>query len=834
MKILKKAIITLFLIPCTFIAADAQNTSHSAEIYEAIRKLNFLGSALYVGAHPDDENTALISYLANGERAQTAYMSLTRGDGGQNLIGSELRELLGVIRTQELLQARNVDGGRQYFSRANDFGFSKLPDETFNFWEKEKVLHDLVYVIRKFQPDVIINRFDHRTPGATHGHHTASAMLSVEAFALAGDSTKFTAQLGEASLWQPKRLFFNDSWFLYPSQDAFEKADHRHKLKVHTGAYYPGKGQSNGEIAAKSRSQHSSQGFGAAASRGDAVEYLEIIAGDMPKEDIFEGIDTSWERIPGGKEIGDILHKVEENYDFKNPAASVPDLLNAYRLIQNLNNAYWRDIKENEIKKIIADALGLYLEATVASPYGVRNEEVKVKLKAINRSPVSVRLSQVSIGVEHFTENISLEENKMTVLDKTYTLPAHTPYSSPYWLEELHTTGMYSVSDKKLIGQPERSGTLLAKFDLNIDGISLSLEKPLQYSYVNPAKGEIYQPFALLPKASLQFEEKVVIYPSASAQKITVKVEAHTAGIEGSLRLHAPQDWQISPTEQKVSLERKGETKVFYFDVKAPDHPSEIDLQAELKTGKNTYDRQLSRIEYEHIPTQYVLLPAEAKHVRIDIEKKGDKIAYIHGAGDVVPDNLRQIGYKVDIISPENVSQEALAAYDAVILGVRAFNVLPELKYKNRELFDYVKNGGNLIVQYNVSRGQLVTEEVAPFPLQISLDRVTDEDSKVEFLDKEHPALNYPNAITEKDFENWVQERGLYFPDTWDALFTPLLSMHDKGEDSKEGSLLVAKYGKGYYVYTGLSFFRELPAGVSGAYRLMANLISLGKNENTK
>lgn len=831
---LKKIILPLLFIPSFFISVIAQTSSSSVDIYNALQKLNVLGTALYVAAHPDDENTALISYLANDQKVRTAYMSLTRGDGGQNLIGSELRELLGVIRTQELLQARKIDGGIQYFSRANDFGFSKNPDETFDFWEKEKVLHDLIYVIRSFQPDIIINRFDHRTPGATHGHHTASAILSEEAFALTADSSVFTEQLDRVALWQPRRLFFNDSWFLYSSKEAFEKADHGSKLKIHTGTYYANRGVSNGEISAKSRSQHSSQGFGAATLRGESIEYLELIHGDMPKENLFEGIDITWSRVKGGREIGDILLKTEEEFDFKNPAASLEKLLTAYPLIQNLEDEQWRIIKTKEIENIITDILGLHLEATTHQAFGVRNEDISITIKAINRSNVPVELKGYAINETNFLQNKALGFNILEVMNQNYTLPKNSTYSSPYWLEEKHSIGMYTVSDKNKIGQAESHAPISVSFHVKIKDQDFIFHKDLIYSYVDPARGEIHQPFSILPKATLQFAESVAIYPSSESKKVAVQVEAHTEGIRGNLTLEAPSDWDIHPREIPVELSRKGESKTYYFEVTAPQHPSEIDMIARLISGNETFDTQLTRIEYSHIPNQYILLPSQARHVRIDIEKRGNKLAYIQGAGDVVHESLKQIGYELDVLSVEDIKEENLAPYDAVLLGVRAFNVLPELRYKNKELFEYVKNGGNVIVQYNVSRGQLVTDEVAPYPLRVSADRVTEEDAEVIFLAPDHPVLNFPNKISETDFDHWVQERGLYFPDSWDAHFTPILSMHDTNESPKKGSLLVAKYGKGYYVYTGLSFFRELPAGVSGAYRLIANLISLGKDEDTQ
>ena len=365
MQKLYTLLLALFITIIQSVWAQQPVKPNSVDIYHQIQKLNFLGSVLYIAAHPDDENTRLISYLSNDKKARTAYLSLTRGDGGQNLIGPELRELLGVIRTQELIEARKIDGGEQFFSRANDFGFSKNPTETLQIWDKNQVLSDVVWAIRKFQPDIIINRFDHRSPGTTHGHHTASAMLSMEAFDLANDANQFPNQLQYVSTWQPKRVFFNTSWWFYGSQEKFKAADKTNLINLKIGTYYPALGKSNQEIAALSRSRHQSQGFGSTGTRGEEDEYIEFLKGDMPKDktNLFEGIDTTWNRIKGGKAIGDILYAVEKNFDFKNPAASVAELVKAYSLIEKLEDKHWKLVKLEEIERIIAACTGLYLEA---------------------------------------------------------------------------------------------------------------------------------------------------------------------------------------------------------------------------------------------------------------------------------------------------------------------------------------------------------------------------------------------------------------------------------------------------------------------------------------
>ena len=388
-------ILFALLFSTTFYAQKPQKLN-SNQIYEKIQKLNFLGTALYIAAHPDDENTRLISYLANNVKARTAYLSMTRGDGGQNLIGPEIRELLGLIRTQELLAARGIDGGEQLFTRANDFGYSKHPDETLAFWNKDKVLSDVVWAIRTFKPDVIINRFNHRTPGSTHGHHTASAMLSVEAFDLASDPTKYSSQLkySEASVWKPQRLFFNTSWWFYGSQEAFKKATEGKLTSFDVGVYYPLKGLSNNELASMASSQHLCQGFGRVTTRGEQREYVEFLKGTKPKDksDVFSGINTTWNRLKGGGEIGDILYEVEKNFDFSNPSKHLPALLNAYDKIILLEDTHWSKIKIKQIKGIIEACAGLYLEVSATSSSATANATIELNMEVLNRSNITMHL----------------------------------------------------------------------------------------------------------------------------------------------------------------------------------------------------------------------------------------------------------------------------------------------------------------------------------------------------------------------------------------------------------------------------------------------------------
>ncbi|TYP75128.1 PIG-L family deacetylase [Aquimarina intermedia] len=806
---------------------------NSVEIYNALEKLNFLGSVLYIAAHPDDENTRLISYLANQQNARTAYLSLTRGDGGQNLIGPEIRELLGVIRTQELLAARRIDGGEQLFTRANDFGYSKHPDETLEIWNKEDVLSDVVWAIRKFKPDVIINRFDHRSPGSTHGHHTSSAMLSVEAYELAADSKAFSDQLKYTKTWQPARQFFNTSWWFYGSREKFDKADKKGLMSLDTGTYYPETGLSNTEIAALSRSQHKSQGFGSTGTRGETLEYIELINGTMPtkKESIFEGIDTTWNRIKGGKPLYQLLTTVQQEFDFNHPEKSVPKLLEAFDLIKKLEDEHWRTIKLDEITEIIVAASGLYLEAVTDNHFVTPGSSLKIEIEAINRSKQPIYLEKVTLAPTtlKITDGINLENNKSNTFTSEITLPKNSLSTNPYWLNKQGTLGMYNVEDRQLIGQPETLKNLRANFSVKIGEHSLVIAREIVFKKNDPVQGEVYQPLEVVPKVAVSLNEKVVIYNNNNSQEIRVNLLPQQDNLSGTLQLETPQDWTVEPNNYSFNNTQKGQVQEFSFKLSPPANQSEGLIQPVATVNEKKYDKELISITYDHIPNQTVILPAKTKVVRLDIQRKGQNIGYIEGAGDVVPQSLAQVGYTVTTIAPNDISANNLSKFDAIVMGIRAYNIVEELKFKQDVLLDYVKNGGNLIVQYNTNRGLKVNGNLGPYPINVSRDRVTDENAKVTFIDPKHPVLNYPNKITPDDFEGWVQERGLYFPDEWSKEYSPILAINDKGESSKKGSLLVTPYGKGNYIYTGLSFFREFPAGVSGAYRLFANLISLGK-----
>lgn len=805
----------------------------STSIHEAMQKLNFLGSVLYFAAHPDDENTRLISYLSNVRHAETAYLSLTRGDGGQNLIGAEIREQLGVIRTQELLAARRIDGGKQFFSRANDFSFSKHPTETFNIWGKDAVMEDAIWVIRNFRPDVIINRFDHRTPGSTHGHHTASAIISVESFNKSGNAQFYSDQLKHVEPWQPKRIFFNTNWWFYGSRENFEKADKSNMVKMDVGVYLPKRGESSTEIAARSRSQHKSQGMGTKYNRGGLDEYLELVAGEMPKDadDLFSGINTTWTRLKDGKEIGLAVEQLLANFNFDQPQNSISQLLQIRTLIMSLENGHWKKVKLKEIEAIIEGSLGLFLEVTASEKNATPGQMINLSFEAINRSNIAIQLKNIHFsGLEKdslLTAKLNYNEGITWKMD--IKLPKDMPLTNAYWLNQEGSLGMYDVENQLLIGQAITPAALKVRFDLIINDEELSLEKEIVYNSTDPVMGERYSPFEVTPPVFVELDEQVYIFANTVPKELTVTVGAGQKDLIGTVHLEHPENWVIEPNSYDFSLTKKGQEASFKFTVFPPDDQHEAILTPVVTLNDVSYSKRLIKIEYDHIPTQTLFLDASAKAVRLQIKKEGQYIGYLMGAGDDVPQALEQIGYNVTMLDNRDMNTARLSVFDAVILGVRAYNTLDRMPNYQNSLMQYVKDGGTLIVQFNTRhRLKVPANEIAPYPLNISRDRVTVEEAEVTIIAPKHVVMNQPNKISSADFEGWVQERGLYFPNEWDEAFTPILSCHDVGEPDRRGGLLVAKYGEGYYVYTAYSWFRELPAGVAGAYRIFANMISLG------
>ncbi len=828
----------LFALLPLLLFGQAPRKWSSAEIHQGIQKLNFLGSALYIAAHPDDENTSLIAYLSNELKANTAYLSLTRGDGGQNLIGPEIRELLGIIRTQELLAARRIDGGTQFFTRANDFGYSKTAQESFTIWNREEVLADVIWAIRRWRPDIIINRFDHTGKRPTHGHHTGSAMLSYEAFQLSGKEEVHPEQQIFYPPWQARRAFHNiSSWFYRNQPGGWEKVDKSEMVKLDIGKYYSFNGYSNGEISALSRSQHKSQGFGRIGVRGTDMEYLELIQGDLPPDlsDPFSGINTSWSRLEGGEPIGEILRKVEEEFDFEQPEKSVAGLVEALGLMESLPDGHWKRLKIQEAKELIAACMGLYLEALGGDPTATPGDSLEIELEVVSRAMEGLAFQGFRILPEIWdtTLSLKLEENEKWTMYVQIRLPDDFPYSNAYWLNEPWELGMYQANDQRLIGLPETPRLLRVAFDFAVYGKKIRWTRDVVFRRSDPVEGEVYRPFEVLPVVSVSLDQKVQVFTKPESQPVELVVRANRDNSRGVVSMDVPAGWVLEPQEISFSIPLKGGEERIRFQLTPPSEPSEGQIRPYAYVEGDTFRQEMAEIDYDHIPRQLVFQESRGKVVNIDIRHAGRRIGYVMGTGDEVPISLEQMGYEVVLLEDKDIKAENLAQYDAVVTGIRAYNTRQRMRFLQPELMEYVKKGGTLVVQYNTSfRLQLPEEELGPpDTLKLSRDRVSVEGAEVRLLKPDHEVLNYPNVITQKDFEGWVQERGLYFPDKWGPSFQAILSMNDPGEDPKDGSLLVARYGQGHYVYTGLSFFRELPAGVPGAYRLFANLVSLGQKD---
>ena len=809
--------------------AGPKNQMSASEIKLALKKVQVLGSVLYVAAHPDDENTRMITYMANERGLRTAYLSLTRGDGGQNLIGKEVREQMGIIRTQELLAARRKDGGEQFFSRANDFGYSKHPDETLQIWDKEKVLGDAVWVIRNFKPDVIITRFSPSRDGETHGHHTTSAKIALEAFAVAANPDEYAEQLKYTEPWQSKRIAWNTSSWFFRSQ---ENPDLSKYLRLDAGGYNALLGKSYGEIAAESRTMHKSQGFGSSKQRGEIIEYFEHLAGDSATVDILEDIDLTWGRVKGSEKVQQLLAQADEEFDMLHPNKSIPTLLKAYKAMLELpQENHYVKLKKKELENIIIQCAGIWIDASSDNYTFSPGDSLFIDARIIKQMPLNgVKVKLIDYQFKQNSVDTFLTDNKMLTFKDSMVIPQNTPFTQPYWLEETPTKGVFVVKNQRLIGKPENDPAISIKFNLEFeDGITIPIETPLMYRDVDPVEGEIYRPIAIAPPVTANIAEQVYIYADNTEKPIKVTLRSSVANVEGKLKLDIPEGWSVQPQTLDFDIESKGQEVSYTFMVKPNIASAEGYVKANIVVDGKEYDFGLKVIDYQHIPVQTLFPKAQAKVVKLDIIKVGDKIGYVMGAGDAVPEALRQIGYQVDILGDKDFTVENLSQYDAIVMGVRAYNTIDRLKFHQEKLMDYIENGGNMIVQYNTSR-RLVTDQLGPYPLKLSRDRVTVEEAPVKILKPSHEILNFPNKLIEKDFEGWVQERGLYFPNEWDERYEAIFSMNDPGEEPTSGSLLATKYGEGTFIYTGLSFFRELPAGVPGAYRLLINLIGYGKS----
>ena len=797
----------------TWTMGQQQRPLTSSELLLQLKKLNVLGSVLYVGAHPDDENNPLLPWLANEKLYRTAYLSLTRGDGGQNLIGDEQGVELGMIRTQELLAARKVDGAEQYFTRAYEFGFSKSADEALRIWDREKILADVVWVIRRYQPDVIIKRFppDAR---AGHGHHAASAVLADEAFTAAADPKRFPEQFKYGvKPWQAKRIMWNTFNFGGNNTTGDDQ------LKVDIGGYNALLGKSYGELGGEARTMHKSQGEGRPRNRGQSFQYFVTTAGDPAQNDLMEGVVTDWGRIAGGEKIQSMISGVIGNFKTEQPELSVPALVAVYHAIKALPTDAWSSQKLSEVQALIAGCGGLYMEVITSQQKVVQGDTLRVNLVSNQRRNIGAVLKKIKLEQMDSTLAAPLPVNQNLAIAKTISVADDKKISQPYWLEYPLAGGTFEVRDQMMIGKAENDPPFMAVFTVGIAGEDINFERPVQYRFVDPVKGDLYQPVAVLPKIEISYAKEN--YLSVNNHAVTPVINVRSNGRE---------EVSAYSVQQKFSSKWKLQSSTLTPSTTEQNITEEISAVA--KKGATVYDSYIKTISYDHIPTITWFPRAKTNLVKLDIKTRGKKIGYVIGAGDRVPQALEAMGYEVKYLTEEDINDENLRQFDAVITGVRAFNIYEYLTNKNDVLNRYIENGGNLIVQYlkfnNVGAKRV---KVGPYPFAIDAGlRVTEEDAAVKFLLPTHPVLNTPNIITAKDFEGWVQERSTYQLSQRDEHYVLPLGMHDKDDAESNGSLVIAPYGKGNFIYASLVFFRQLPAGVPGAYRLMANLIAL-KND---
>ena len=802
-------------------AVSAGESMTPAEIAQELRSFNTLGSVLYLAAHPDDENTEFIAWAARGRSYRTAYLSLTRGDGGQNELGGDFGEKLGVLRTQELLAARAIDGGRQFFTRAIDFGFSKNPEETLRIWNHREVLADVVRVIRTFRPDVIVTRFPIPPGSGGHGHHTASAMLAVEAFKLAGDPQSFPEQIAAGlAPWQPKRIFWNVfSWGRVDTQGLNGAA-----IELDIAGDDPVTGEALGTLANRSRGMHKTQGLGFFSARTAAASNVQrflLLAGKPANEDLMDGVETTWKRVPGGEAIATASAQLLATFDSARPVASVPAILELRKQLAALPSDPLVDEKRAQLDRILQACLGLSIESVIENAEVVPGESLVVTHTGRLTADVPVRW-----------RGRPLAPNQPVTVETTLTIPTDSPLSQPYWLREAPAEGIATVHDTSLIGRPENPPEFASRERFEIGEQSLEISTTPAALLADASGTTARVPLRVVAPVALTWLPPLELVAPGGSTEVTLGLTAIRANVSGTLQLTAPAGWSITPATQSFQLGAIGTETRMKFVVSAPAQPSSGHIAVRAEVGPRRYHRDRVELRYAHLPAQLLQPDATLAVASFDVKTRARRVGYVPGAGDDIPAALRLLGCEVTDIDLAKSSADDLRAFDAIVVGVRAFENAA-LREHLPTLLAYVERGGVAIVQYNRPHN-VNTAALGPYPLSIQgsapQQRVTNEDAPVTFLLPDHPALTTPNRITAADFTGWVQERGTYFPSSWDEdRYAALLAMSDPGEAPLRGSLLVARHGSGYYVYSGLAFFRQLPAGVPGAYRLFANLLSLGR-----
>ncbi len=818
------------------LAAQPTPLAGTAELQGLLERLNTVGSLLVLGAHPDDENTSVIAYFARGRHIRAAYLSATRGEGGQNRIGPEQSELLGLIRTEELRAARRIDGGEQFFTRAIDFGYSTNPEEALAKWGRERLLSDMVRIIRRFRPDVLVSRFPPAPGSGGHGQHTAVGHLAPEAFEAAADPARFPEQIEQGlSAWQAKRLYWNTYSFTPQMEQAEAKRPDRLRLDV--GDYDPLLGKSYAEIAGESRSMHRSQAMGSPQPKGPVLAFFAHVAGTAAKQDLFEDIDTSWKRVAGSARVARLLEKARDEYRPTHPEAILPTLFEAYAAMEPLDDP-WVPVKRAELVKAIELAAGLWIDAAAKRWDATPGSSLGMTLTVINRSQFPLTWSGTEItGVisQHEPGNHeALLPNQVFEKQVSLPIPADAEYSEPEWLRAAPQGDSYQIADPAQIGEAETPPVLQATFRLKSPaGVEVEIRKPVVYRWVDPAYGERSRDLQIVPPVAVGFTRSNMIFPDARRRTVAVQLRGNTRHGSGSASLAVPSGWAVTPASIPFEMKRRGQEMTLQFEITPPAADSGGVVAAKLQIGDRVVSRDMRKIEYEHIPIQMVYPKAKMRAERADVKLLVTRIGYVMGAGDLVPQALEQLGASVTLLSEADLASGDLSRFETIVTGIRALDTRPDLIAAREHLLKYVHEGGTLVVQYNTLPFRRSASSppavLGPYPLTPSRNRVTVEEAPVSFPNPDHPLLQAPNRITSRDFDGWVQERGLYFMSEWDSRYEPILQSNDPGEPPQLGGLLYTRYGKGVYIFTGYAWFRQLPAGVPGAYRIFANLVSAGK-----
>lgn len=832
-----KKVIVVFILGffMAFCSAQQVRPSKSSEIYRELKTLKHLPKVLYLAAHPDDENTGLLSWLINDQNVETGYLSLTRGDGGQNLLGTEQGAALGLIRTHELLEARKLDGAQQFFTRAIDFGFSKNTTDTFKQWDADSITADVVWVIRTFRPDIIICRFP-PTAAAGHGQHAASAVVAEKAFKLASDKNAFPDQLKYVNTWQPKRLMWNTFRFGSVNTTA------ENQLKVTVGQYNAQLGMGYGELAGLSRSLHKSQGAGTQSVAGIKTEYFSHVAGDPAKTTLFDGINKTW-TSKGNADIDQSLEKIISAFNFNHPDLSLPALLALRKKIMTLKDSDLKNDKIKSLDNIILSCAGFMGEVVTNQAEAVAGDIHNFRLNLISRAENPVVLENVKWLSKSENFNRKLSKDSLITIAHEIWIPADAALTEPYWLAKpAKDAATFSVPNDTLIGLPEEESPLNVLLSLRIGSEKFQVKLPLSFKKLDPVRGDVVEALRIVPALELKFTQPLYLVKENEDLHLSLNVKVNSGKPFGNGKLNLMYNGERLGGADVSSINGKD----FTIDCVIPKnklasiHSNRLQLEANYVADGVTFNKKQVLIQYPHLPSLQYFAPASVIVMKGDIQAKVKKVGYIEGAGDFIPEFLRIAGIQVDVLKDEdfygnidesagNGSQNKLLQYDAIVLGVRANNTEKKLGRWMPFLWSYVKAGGNLVMQYNTNQDTTV-DQLGMYNFSIANKRVTEENAAVTFLNPNHKLLNFPNKITAEDFNGWVQERGAYFPAQWNAAYEPIFEMHDTGEEPLQGSTLYAKYGKGNFIYTPLAFFRQLPAGNVGAARLFLNFLSAQKN----